>query len=68
MKKQIKDLKVGEFFTVMDWGEKEVQERAVWVRGEYDRGSRTYACYRYTDVNHEHFFRGKKEVFTEFFF
>lgn len=68
MKKQIKDLKAGEFFTLKDYGEQDVKECAVWVRGEYDKGSRTYSCYKFSDVNHEHFFKGTKEVFTEFYF
>ena len=68
MKTQIKNIKVGEFFTLKDYGEQDVPERAVWVRGEYDKSSRTYSCCKYADVNHEHFFKGAKEVFTEFYF
>lgn len=69
MKKQIKDLKAGDFFTLRDHGEDtEVRESAVWVRGDYDKGSKTYSCYKYEDVNHEHFFKGTKEVFVDFIF
>lgn len=68
MQKKIKDLKVGEFFTLKDYGENETPERAVWVRGEYDRCSKTYSCYKFADVNHENFFKGSREVFTEFTF
>gem|GEM_PF-990888 len=69
MEKQIKDLKVGEFFTLKDYGEQDwVKESVVWVRGEYDKGSRTYSCCKFSDANHEHFFKGTKEVFTEFYF
>ena len=68
MKKQIKDLKVGEFFTLKDYGEHDVQESVVWVRGEYDRSSKTYSCCKFVDANHEHFFKGTKDVYVEFYF
>lgn len=34
----------------------------LWVRGEYDRGSREYSAYKYDDVNHERFMKGGREV------
>ena len=68
MKKQIKDLKIGEFFTLKDYGENDVLERVVWVRDEYDKSSKTYSCYKFSDTNKERFFKGAKEVFTEFYF
>lgn len=37
MKKQIKDIKAGEFFTLKGYGENDVPERAVWVRGEWSQ-------------------------------
>lgn len=68
MEKQIKDIKAGEFFTLKDYGEQEVPERVVWVRGEYDKSSKTYSCYKFSDVNREHFYKGTKKVFTELCF
>lgn len=62
----LKELKKGEFFTL-----KEVEfprESQVYVRGEYDRGSKTYSCYKWSDVNAERFFKGNKVVYTEFTF
>lgn len=62
----VKELKKGEMFTV-----KEIEfpkESQVYVRGEYDRSSKTYSCYKWSDVNAERFFKGSKTVFTEFTF
>ena len=62
----VKELKKGEMFTV-----KEIEfpkESQVYVRGEYDRSSKMYSCYKWNDVNAERFFKGNKVVFTEFTF
>ena len=66
MKRKIKDLKAGEYFTF-----KEVEcpkESQVWVRGEYDRSSKTYSVTKWADICHEKFVRGDKEVFVDFIF
>lgn len=68
MQTTIKDLKVGDYFTLKGYGEQDVPERAVWVRGEYDRTSKTYSCCKFNDMCHEHFFKGAKVVFTDFIF
>lgn len=57
-KTQIKNLKKGDYFRL-----KNDEKSPLWVRNHYDRGSKTYACYKYEDVNHEHFFKGTKEVY-----
>lgn len=64
----IKELRLGEFFTLKDYGTNEVSEKVVWVRGEYDRSTRNYSCYKFTDVCHESFYKGDKKVFTDFIF
>lgn len=38
----------------------------VWVRGHYDRVSKSYALYRADDVNHETFVKGTRKVFVGF--
>ena len=65
-KATIKELKKGDFFTLkpIEFAE----EPQVWIRGEYDRSSKSYSCYKFEDVNHERFFSGKKEVYTDFIF
>ena len=64
--KTIKELKQGDMFTL-----KEIEfpkESQVYVRGEYDRSSRTYSCTKWNDCNAERFFKGTKTVFTDFTF
>lgn len=66
MKKAIKELKKGEWFTL-----KEIEEpksSQVYVRGDYDRESKTYSCYKWEDVNEERYYKSTKVVFTEFIF
>lgn len=57
----IRQVKLGEFF-------KFVLSGRVFVRGEYDRSSRTFAYYPFDDVNNEHFARGERQVITDFEF
>lgn len=68
MKTTIKELKRGEFFTLKDYGENSVPENSVWIRGEYERTSKKYSCYKFADMNHENFFKGDRIVYTEFEF
>lgn len=64
---KIKDLKKGEYFCIRQYDDssKEVKSSVVWVKGEYDRSSKTFSCYKFDDINHEHFFKGSKVVFTD---
>lgn len=66
----IKALKVGEFFTLKPYDdtENEVPSRLVWVRGEYDKGSKTFSCYKFDDINHESFFKGSRIVYSDIYF
>ena len=62
----IKELKKGQLFTC-----KPIEypnENQVWVRGEYDRESKTYSCHRYGDVCDERMMAGTRKVFTDFIF
>jgi hypothetical protein len=59
----IKQLPKGEFFKLKD-----SESSPVWVRGEYDRTSRTYSIYKFDDINHETFVRGSRSVFVGFTF
>lgn len=63
---KIKDLKKGAFFTC-----KPIEypnENQVWVRGEYDRETKTYSCTRFSNFCDEHMMKGDKTVYTEFVF
>lgn len=62
----IKELKKGEYFTLKKTDYPNVNH--VFVKGDYDRASKAYSCYKYSDTNNERFFKGDKEIFTEFIF
>ena len=38
----------------------------VWVRDHYDKSSKTYACHKYDDSNHEKFLKGKRKIYIDF--
>lgn len=62
----IKELKKGEYFTI-----KQIDnptENQVYVRGDYDRSERKYECYKFADVCSFRYFKGDKEVYTDFIF
>lgn len=59
----IKQLPKGEFIKLKD-----SESAPVWVRGDYDRASRSYSIYKFDDINHESFVRGSRSVFVGFTF
>jgi len=62
----LKELKRGDMFTLKDI--EFPRESQVYIRGEYDRGSKTYSCIKWNDVNKEIFRKGTTKVYTEFTF
>ena len=62
----VKELKKGDYFTLKPI--EEPKESQVYVRGEYDRSEKKYSCYKFSDVNAERFYKGDKEVYTDFIF
>lgn len=40
----------------------------VWVRDHYDKSSKTYACHKYDDSNHEKFLKGTRKIYIDFTF
>lgn len=66
LKKLVRDLKKNEWFTLKPI--EEPKESQVWIRGEYDRISKTYGANNYGDYNKERFFKGNKEVYVDFTF
>lgn len=66
MKMKLKDLKIGDYFTL-----KEVEEptgEQVYIKGEYDRESKSFSCEKFSDTNAERTFKSDKEVYTDFIF
>lgn len=61
--KYLRELKKGDFFRLKD-----LDTATVYVKGEYDRSSKTYSCFKFEDVNEERFFKGSKKVFVGFTF
>ena len=59
---QLKDVKRGEFF------KRKASSSIVYVRGEYERSSKKYSCYKFDDVNSKIFLKGSTEVYTDFTF
>lgn len=57
-KTTLKQLKPGTLFRLKDSESR--------VRDHYDRSSKTYACHKYEDYNHEAFFKGTRTVFINF--
>ena len=62
----VRDLKKEEMFTLKPI--EYPKESQVYVRGEYDRSTKKYICYKWSDVNSEKLLKGDKEVYTEFYF
>lgn len=56
-KTTLKQLKPGTLFRLKDSESR---------RDHYDRSSKTYACHKYEDYNHEAFFKGIRTVFINF--
>ena len=59
-------LKKGDLFTLNPI--EEPKEKQVWVRGDYNRSTKRYECYKFYDINHFHDFAGTKNVYTDFYF
>ena len=63
---KLSQLKKGDYFT-----KKQIEypnDNQVFIRGEYDRSSKTYSVIRFSDINDEYFMKGDREVFTDFVF
>lgn len=63
--KQIKELKKGEFFKRLIKGQPSAR---VWIRGDYDRTTKTYSAIAYDDINQEIFIKSNKIVLVGFTF
>lgn len=59
----LKNVKRGDFFRLTN-----STTAPVWVRGEYNRSSRKYECYKYEDSNYWSEFRGSRVVWIDFEF
>lgn len=60
--KKIKELKRGEFFKRSEHAQR------VYIKGDYDRATKSFSCIAYDDINQEIFIKANKEVFIDFIF
>ena len=56
-------MELGEFFRLSA-----SDHAPVWVRGEYNRSTRKYECYKYDNVNYWSEFNGTRVALTDFEF
>lgn len=56
----IRDMELGEFFRLSA-----SDHAPVWVRGEYNRSTRKYECYKYDNVNYWSEFNGTRVALTD---
>lgn len=59
---QIKNLKKGELI------KRKADAKQVYIKGDYDRASKSFSCIDYEDINHEIFIKADKIVFYGFTF
>ena len=64
--KTLKELKKGDFFTLKPI--ENPTERQVLIKGEYDRTSKRYICYRFHDISESVLRDGNRTVYTDFTF
>ena len=64
--KKIRNLKQGEYFTLRPISNP--KESQVYIRGEYDRYEQKYECIKFSDMCYTRYFKGDKEVYTDFIF
>lgn len=65
---KLKDLKKGEYFTRKPLGEQEAKPSQVYIRGEYDRSLKRFACQKWDNISVEIYLKGTTEVFQDFIF
>lgn len=63
---KLKELKKGEYFTIKPLENPKGSQ--VYIRGEYDRSEKKYDCGRFDDISYSRYFKGDREVYTEFTF
>ena len=61
----LKNVGRGEMFTLKDCSDLlDIPENLIWVKGDYDRSSKTYSCCKWEDANHENFFKAIRKVYA----
>ncbi len=63
---KLKELKKGDFFTLKNIAYP--KENQVYIKGYYVFNDKYYICHAFNDINKFKYFKGDKEVFTNFTF
>lgn len=65
---KVASLKKGDYFTIANHDNEEVDSSVVWVRGEYDRSSKRYECCSFDDINVTRYLRALCLVYVDMIF
>ena len=63
---QLREIKKGEYFTLKEIAEP--KESQVYIKGDYDKATKTFSICKFSDVNSERFLKASKQVFIDFIF
>ena len=65
---KLRDVKPKDIFTLTPI--EYPKENQVWIKeaNGYDRASKTFACYNWSDISRERFFKPDRIVYQEFYF
>lgn len=63
---KLKELKKGDFFTLKNI--EYPKENQVYIKGDYDRSTKTYECTAFNDICKFRYIKGEKEIFVDFTF
>lgn len=63
---KLKDLKKGDYFTLKPI--EYPKDSQVFIKGEYDRSTKKYLCYRWSNIFDKREIKGDKEVYVDFIF
>lgn len=65
---KLKELKRGEFFTRKAMNEQEAKPSQVYIKEDYDPGTKKYWCQKWDDVSRGIELKGNTEVYQDFTF
>lgn len=63
---KLKKLKKGAYFTLKEIAEP--KRNQVFIKGEYNKTTKSYSCIKFDDINNEKFVKANKDIYTDFTF
>ena len=64
--RELNELEKNSFFTLKELSNP--KESQVYIKGEYDRKSKSFSCVKFSDINSERFIKADKLVYVGFTF